>query len=235
MLSNELASEKLGFDLSSVEQGSQEWLLSRLGVITASMVGNILTEPRSKKGKELGEMSDSASSYMHQLIAEICTGKIPDEINARPLRWGKENEEAARIIFEFENDEVVTSVPFIYKDESMRCGISPDGLCSSGRGLELKCPYTSAQYIKFLIGGADAVKSEYMAQVQYSMWITGYTEWYFSNFDPRLKRDNIHTIIISRDNEMMDLFDEKIPSFINKMDTALELIGFEFGSQWVRE
>ncbi|MDW5785046.1 YqaJ viral recombinase family protein, partial [Klebsiella pneumoniae] len=49
----------------------------------------------------------------------------------------------------------------------------PDGLCSDGRGLELKCPFTSRDFMKFRLGGFEAIKSAYMAQVQFSMWVTG--------------------------------------------------------------
>ena len=43
--------------------------------------------------------------------------------------------------------------PIIYRDESMRTACSPDGLCSDGNGLELKCPFTSRDFMKFQLGG----------------------------------------------------------------------------------
>jgi exodeoxyribonuclease (lambda-induced) len=71
-----------------------------------------------------------------------------------------------------------------------------------------------------------------MAQVQYSMWVTGCDEWWFSNYDPRMKKENMHSIIIPKDNEFQDAFETKIPPFIARMDEALAVMGFEFFDQW---
>ncbi len=81
-------------------------------------------------------------SYFHTLLAEVCTGVAP-EVNAKALAWGKQYENDARTLFEFTSGVNVTESPIIYRDESMRTACSPDGLCSDGNGLELKCPFTS--------------------------------------------------------------------------------------------
>lgn len=57
----------------------------------------------------------------------------------------------------------VTESPILFRDEGMRTACSPDGLCSDGRGLELKCPFTSRDFMKFRLGGFEAIKSAYMA------------------------------------------------------------------------
>ncbi|RZY07575.1 hypothetical protein EXX41_13410 [Escherichia coli] len=63
------------------------------------------------------------------------------EVNAKALAWGKQYENDARALFEFTSGVNVTESPIIYRDESMRTACSPDGLCSDGNGLELKCPF----------------------------------------------------------------------------------------------
>ncbi len=89
-------------------------------------------------------------------------------------RWPGENSTRTtpEPLFEFTSGVNVTESPIIYRDESMRTACSPDGLCSDGNGLELKCPFTSRDFMKFRLGGFEAIKSAYMAQVQYSMWVT---------------------------------------------------------------
>ncbi|ELC33004.1 DUF1382 family protein, partial [Escherichia coli] len=109
----------------------------------------------------------------------------------------------------------------VYRDESMRTACSPDGLCSDGNGLELKCPFTSRDFMKFRLGGFEAIKSAYMAQVQYSMWVTRKDAWYFANYDPRMKREGLHYVVIERYEKYMASFDEMVPEFIEKMDEAL--------------
>lgn len=232
MLSNAKAAEVLGFNPVTIEQGSSDWHRMRIGVVTASKVGAILTEPRSKADKESGKMSDSAMTYMYDLIAEIATGVIPDDIKARPLMWGREHEESARQIFEFEHDVIVENVSLIYKDESMRCGASPDGLCSDGRMLEIKTPYTSSQFIRMAVGGIEEIKSQYHAQVNFQMYCADKSELWFVNFDPRMKHGNMVDFIVKRDDEICEQFDIRIPKFIEKMDEALDKLGFKFGQQW---
>lgn len=99
-------------------------------------------------------------------------------------------------------------------------------------GLELKCPFTSRDFMKFRLGGFEAIKSAYMAQVQYSMWVTRKDAWYFANYDPRMKREGLHYVVVERDENYMASFDEMVPEFIEKMDEALAEIGFVFGEQW---
>ncbi|EQC0314777.1 YqaJ viral recombinase family protein, partial [Escherichia coli] len=158
--------QRTGIDVITVEQGDDAWHKLRLGVITASDVHNVIAKPRSGK-----KWPDMKMSYFHTLLAEVCTGVAP-EVNAKALAWGKQYENDARALFEFTSGVDVTESPIIYRDETMRTACSPDGLCNDGNGLELKCPFTSRDFMKFRLGGFEAIKSAYMAQVQYSMWVT---------------------------------------------------------------
>lgn len=218
--------KKTAIDIRNVEQGDEAWQKLRLGVITASEAHNVISKPRSGT-----KWSDMKVSYFHSLLAEVCTGSTP-EINAKALAWGKQYEDDARALFEFMTGVEVTSTPIIYRDDSLRTACSPDGLCSNGFGLELKCPFTSRDFMKFRLGGFDAIKSAYMAQVQFSMWCTGKNAWFFSNYDPRMKREGLHFVVVERDQNYMDDFDEMVPEFIEKMDESLKEIGFTFGEQW---
>ncbi|WP_241647519.1 YqaJ viral recombinase family protein [Rosenbergiella metrosideri] len=222
----EIILNRTGIDINQVEQGSYDWLKLRLGVITASEAGKVISVPRSGK-----KWTDTKLSYFYTLLGEVCTGEVV-EVTAKPLAWGKEHESSARTLFEFTSGVDVSDASIIYKDDSLRCACSPDGLCSDGRGLELKSPYTTAVFMKFRLGGFDAIKAEYMAQVQYSMWVTGKDAWYFANYDPRMKREGIHHVLVEREQEYMNKFDDMVPEFIEKMDQSLAEIGFKFGEQW---
>ncbi len=68
--------------------------------------------------------------------------------------------------------------------------------------------------------------------VQFSMWVTGKDAWYFANYDPRMKREGIHHVVVERDDKYMSDFNEMVPEFISKMDESLAEIGFTFGEQW---
>lgn len=211
---------KLGFNPNDVGQGSLEWQTMKLGVGSASNADAFLA----------GKTTAKRLGYMAELVSQVATGIFP-EINAKALSWGHDNEDAARSAYEFSTGEIVKEVPFIYKDESMRVGCSPDGKLLT-KGLELKCPFSTRTFIEFLT--SDKVKPEYIKQCQFSMWVTGADQWDFANYDPRMKKNMLHIITLDRDEKMMASFNDAVPQFMSEMDLMLKKIGIEFGEQWTR-
>lgn len=217
---SELTLDKFGFDGGEVEQGTPEWHRMRAGVITASRVHDII-----KKGRAKGSYSAARQVYMNELIAQVCTGLLPDQLTAKQVLWGHENEPKALALYDPFEDKQINQIAFIYGLD-MRCGVSPDALVNDNGGLEIKCPWTTSQYIDQLLGGEP--KPEYLTQMQYSMWVTGREYWDFANYDPRMKKKNIHVVKHEPDLKLFKIFDEEIPKFIKDMDEKLESIGFKF-------
>jgi len=212
----------LGYDLSRQKQGSPEWLKARLGVITASEIHNILSDGRG------GKTSAKWDSYMLKLLAEIVTGESP-ELTGKALEWGSMYEPEARDEFCFDTGLEMEEITFIFSD-CMRYGASPDAINDTS-GLEIKCPYNSANHIKFLLDDAE-INKEYLAQIQYTMFVTERPEWYFASYDTRAKKSAIKYLVIKQDPETQDKLAERLPLFIGQMDEKLETIGFEWGDQW---
>ena len=178
---------------------------------------------------------DMRQGYMCELVGQIATGLLPDEMSFKQCEWGKDHEDQARAFFELETDLDVTVPAFIYKDESKRFGISPDGLISGlseGKkvGLELKCPYTTKVFVEFAT--CNKIKNEYYEQCQFSMWVTGYDGWFFAKYDPRVKTKNLHKVLIGRDQSYMDKYDKAAEKFTSDMDLMLSKLDLKFGSQW---
>jgi hypothetical protein len=174
---------------------------------------------------------DMRQGYMAELVGQIVTGLLPDEMSFKQCEWGNEHEDSARALFELELGVDVEVPAFIYKDEIKRCGISPDGLIVGKKiGLELKCPFTTKVFVEFAT--CDKIKKEYIEQCQYSMWVTGYEAWYFANYDPRIKTKNLHWVLIERDESYMKKYDEAFKNFTKDMDLMLNKLGMEFGQQW---
>lgn len=228
-----------GFDPSAIDQTSPEWHKIRLGVITASRAECLIKKKHGSKGFEYGVDYLPSSSkeskwgtYLLELCASVATAMIPDDINARPLLWGRENEEPAREAYEVATLTSIKELPFIFKDNKMRAGISVDGLNDDGvGGLELKCPYSPKVMIEFMAN--DVIKHEYRHQCQFSMWITGREYWDFANFDPRMvNAKKLHYTRINRCEKAMKIFDESYELFVSDMDAMLKKIGAEFGQQW---
>ena len=261
-------SEILGFDLSKVEQGYEQWHISRSGVVTASKAYILLMDDalspfpsnleikvikRGVNEVELnGEVyqgtkadctawvrnklpkikSDTKLSYLDELVGQIATGLIPEEIKAKPLQWGKDHEEDARDAYSAATFEAVEEEAFIYQDTKMRAGISPDGLIvGEDKGLELKCPWLSKVWCAF--AGRGEIKKEEIAQVQFSLMITGFKSWGFAKYDPRnVNCKKLHLVEIFRDEVMIAKLEKGLAEFIEDMDEALNKLGLSFGDQW---
>ena len=71
---------------------------------------------------------DMRWGYLAELVAQVATGLLPDEMSFKQCEWGKEWEDVARAHFELTLGVDVDVPAFIYKDNEMRFGISPDGL-----------------------------------------------------------------------------------------------------------
>lgn len=171
--------------------------------------------------------------YMNELIAEIATQMPPEQISAKALQWGKDNEPKARDALAFSNGVVIHEIPFIYKDTSMRCGVSPDGIFDN-TGCEIKCPLTSKVHVATLL--EETINQDYIEQMQMQMWAAGAEEWTFCSYDPRMPGHlSLKPVVIKRDNEFISEMEAAIGSFIEEMDAALAKLGLKFGDQWKNE
>lgn len=204
-----------------LEQGSQEWLQAKLGVISASNVSKAI----AKKGTE------TRHGYMMELIGQIATREA-EELFAKSLEWGKLHEPVARSAYEFATNQVVEEVGFIYGPDK-RTGCSPDGwITKQVKGLEIKCPITAKVHADFLL--MDKIKSDYIYQIQFSMFVTGAELWDFCSFHAKFKEPGtmFKAVTVERDLKLMERFTNDLGEFIEDMDTALKQLNINFGSQW---
>lgn len=213
----------------NLEQGTEEWLRARCGVITASRVHEII-----KPGRKKGTYSTMRKGYMNELIGQVLTGLVPESVPFKQAKWGHENEPLAREAYEAKEFTVITECGLVYKDNTLRCGISPDGLDMEKKvGLEIKNPYTTQVHIDTLL--YKEIKPEYLTQCQYSIWVSGFETWDFCSYDHRMRgaaSNRLCVIPQERDESLMEVFDNEIPLFIEEMDEHLKSLGFEFGQQW---
>lgn len=209
---------------SQHEQGTDGWLVDRLGVITGSQVHDAI-----KPGRKEGTYAATRETYINQLVAEICTGQAVKAFGAA-LDWGTENEDEAREAYELQNFVTVDQRSLLYGDESRRSGASPDGLVGSDGCIEIKNPYNTANHIKTITTGY--IDPKYVAQMQFLMWITGRDWCHYISYDKRMIKGKLHVIRVERDQESMDKFNAEIPLLIAEIDSMLKTLGVEFGQQW---
>lgn len=174
--------------------------------------------------------SEARKNYLLELVAEVATGQQAEQGEFKQTQWGHEYENSARQIFAFHVGVPVLPVTFIFADENMRHGCSPDGIADDQSGIEIKCPWTTKVYLDFLLNGT--IKPEYIDQVQFSMFTTGMPYWHFANYDPRMRNKSFESIVIERDEEKMKTFADAVGQMAHDMDVALDRLGMKFGDQW---
>ena len=188
--------------VSGIEQGSQEWLALRLGRVTASNFGKVLSEGAGKTRR----------AYMLQLLAERLTGEPQDTYRNAAMDWGVETEPRARAVYELLTGNDVEQVTLVERDANVAC--SPDGLVPDS-GLEIKCPTTVTHLDYFDRGELPAT---YKPQVQGAMWVCETARWDFMSFDPRVP-DACQSMIVTveRDDVYIARLQDAVSRFVDEL------------------
>ena len=195
--------------ITDVEQGSLVWSALRAGKVTASGIDNLIT-PLGKQ-KE----GDAVKTYLMELLAENWIGgPLPSVQGVWDLDQGHFLEEYARPAFAVETGLETRTVSFIEGDDT-RTGASPDGLLAGKEiGLELKCPHVE-KHIRYLLDGG--VPKQYMPQVQFSMYVSGYSQWYFASYRSKFP---MHVVLVDRDDKWQKAIGETLGDFFSDYDAA---------------
>ena len=96
---------------------------------------------------------------------------------------GHEREAEAAADFALMTNLPVTAAGFVYRDESKATGCSPDWLVGDNSAGEVKTGLLSTVIGHVRRGG---VPDEHMPQIQFGLWVTGFTRWYFVAMHPDL-------------------------------------------------
>jgi putative phage-type endonuclease len=151
-------------EFPDVVQGSDAWHSQRRGLVTASVVGKLLT-PTLKVAD-----NDTSRALTATLAAERITGWT-EESHMTPDMWrGVESEPIARDLYSAHYQQAV-EVGFMRRDEDgWTLGYSPDGLVADDGLIEVKCPRAKTHLNTIL---ANQVPYYYMAQCQAGLLVSG--------------------------------------------------------------
>lgn len=174
------------------QQGTEEWMALRRGVVSASRFAKFVT-PKTLKLST----SQTATTARMKLLAEWLCGKSDDEYVSDWMSRGFMLQPEAIDWYEMQTDSTVDqSAGFIYLDDERLVGCSPDGLIGDDGGIEVKCP-SGGVHMAFLLD--PQVPDEYVPQVQGCMWVTGRKWWDFVSYHPdmpsarvRVERDEAY-------------------------------------------
>lgn len=207
-----------------IEQGSKEWLVSRLGKITGSRIGDLMTS--GKKGELFGK---TALSYIYEVCAErdLLQSYIDDDylfeiyqqqvsINNKFIEFGHDNEDFAAERYQLVTGCELEECESIQHPTIPYFSASPDRIAIKGilkKVVEIKCP-TPKKFMEYMaeVNDNDTLKSVnplYFHQVQAEMACTGLDRADFVAFCPFLKH-NIHIVEITRDDNVISEFEKRI-------------------------
>jgi hypothetical protein len=193
----------------TMEQGTPEWEMARLGMPTASGFDRIVSPKKLQP-------SSSAPAYRNQLLAEWLLGYPMDFGGSQWTQRGTGMEAEARAYFELQNDVEVRRVGFCLRDDG-KAGCSPDGLIGEDEGLELKCPGIHT-HIGYLLS-PESLLNEYHSQVQGGLYITGRERWHLLSYHPDLPA--VH-IVVEPDAKHIAALAAGLDVFIEHLDAAKE-------------
>ena len=203
-----------------VEQGTDEWLAARAGMVTASNFGKVLAKGQGKTRK----------GYMLQCLAERMTGRPAESFTTAAMEWGTEHEAQARANYELMVSGVeVREVGMVFRDDDVSC--SPDGLVGKSGMLEIKCPNT-VTHIETILSGK--VPPQYLPQVQGGMWVAE-REWCdFVSFDPRMSDEGqMFVVRVKRDYDYIKTLEDEVAKFVTELQGLEDKLGCPRASMYV--
>ena len=180
-----------------LEQGSDEWLQARAGMITASKIKAIVA----------GNNTTSYKSVIADLVAERMSGKPVDGFSNGYMDRGNELEPDARKDYELQNFVQVNEVGFVIHPALDYAGCSPDGLVGSEGMVQIKC-HKSHIHLNYIENGT--VPKQYVRQMQWEMECTE-REWSdFVSYAPQFPEPhNLWVKRIERDESLIkDILEE---------------------------
>jgi hypothetical protein len=150
---------------TELQQGSDEWLAARCGIVTASVVGQLITPKTIKPAA-----NDTARGLAATLAAERITGFTEPFHETADMERGSLDEPYAREVYA-EHYAPVAELGFMVRDDwGFKIGYSPDGLIGSDGLIEIKSRKQRIQLQTIL---DDAVPLANMAQIQCGLLVSG--------------------------------------------------------------
>lgn len=209
-----------------VDQGSDEWLAMRCGLLTASEMKLILTPKLSPASNE------KERAHIFELASQRITGHVEPHYVSDDMLRGREDEVLARALYA-ETYAPVSEVGFVTNDEwGFTIGYSPDGLVGDDGLIEIKSRRQKFQVETIITGMMPA---DYALQVQTGLLVTGRAWCDFISYSGGLPMvtlrvfpdAKVHDAII----EAATVFEEKVAQYVTayeaRMASSMRLIPTE--------
>ena len=165
------------------------------GHLTPSTFDALMTNNR--KGDGMGE---TALTVVDQLVLDWL-GVPRLEVTAAAMEWGKDNEDAARLLYAITHDckVIKPDEPRFSKSHPYVCGEIDGLIVGADKGIEIKCPYTPRNHLAY-----NQNLSNYKYQIQGYMWIYGLQQIDFVSYSPLFpEKHQLKIITIDRQDDLI--------------------------------
>lgn len=195
-----------------VAQYSEAWWILRRGRPTASGLNALVTPTYEVRTGAMPE------TYLYEKLSELILNAQDEESGGSFAQdQGSLLEHEAKKFLEFAYDWKIKPGGFI-TDDAMRTGASPDGILGDSAGIEIKCPQPK-NALRYLLEGV--VPKEYRVQVQASLYISGFKEWWFVSYQRKLPP---LVVRVEPDPVAQKALGEALTAFLKKFDDAVAKI-----------
>lgn len=205
---------KSHIEIFDCEQGSEDWVNCRLGVVTASNFSKVLAGGEGKV----------RTRYMRDLAGELLTGSQAENYTNSAMERGKKDEPEAAAQYARQNFVELKRIGFVKNSgliKSAAVGASPDYLIGDDGGLEIKS-MIPALMIELFEKGAG-LPNEHRAQVQGCMWVCERKWWAVKIFYPGMPN---YTVKVLRDEAyIVNTLSPEIEKFNHELKRLVERIG----------
>jgi len=200
--------------IKDIDQGSEEWLQLRQGVVTASNFSKIITSTEKE--------SATLEKFAHELASQKMLMKSEEHYKNATMQRGNDLEPFARQAYQesLASFELVEEVGFIISD----CGdygCSPDGLVGEDGLLEIKCPQATT-HLQYLLD--NKLPTQYIQQVQGQLWVSNRKWCDFVSYHPDFITKQLLVIRVGRDEEFITKLDKLVSKTILLRDSILSKI-----------
>ena len=194
-----------------------EWLLERIGKVTASNAWKVLDFTKGSKDKP-PQPTAARKKYLMDIVTQRLTGQQTSVYVTPEMQWGIDQEGFARVAYEAKTGNSVELVGFIPHPTIEGVGASPDGFLGLDGGVEFKCP-SSSRHLEYILG---TVPEEYFLQMQFQMWCCNLKWVDFCSYDPRVPAHlSLFIKRIPRDEETIALIERGVIAFLAEVDATI--------------
>jgi len=187
-------------------QGSDAWFKARLGVITASRLGDVMRKTK------WGESTYKAKLRLELAIERITGKSASSVVMNQAMRDGIDREPDARTLFEAVTGKEVALCGSFDHPTIVNTSASPDGLLRGENAvLEIKSP-THSTHAKNLM--SDTMPKNYIYQVQWQIACTESDYAYFASYHPDYPPElRLKWVKVEKDDSVIKSLEEAVRQF----------------------